>query len=195
MPDQRPPPPQNQPPSFQPPGKKRYTRRNVLLSIAGVVVVLGVIGAAVGGGKPAASTRSGWHPAVSTRSGWHPAVRTRSGWHPAVRSRSGWHPAVVSATTPPASGPSAVLSSGDAAFVAAVRSALLSGGFSTADTDAQIAALGDRICSILGDGGTQSALAAVVTNRKAEKDFHMTSRKMIRTAHRDICPHTSVAPS
>ena len=210
MPDQHPTPrhraPQPRPsgqwqqPAFQPPGEKRHTRQSILLSIAGLVVVLGVIGAAVGAGhKPAAntaSTRSGWHPAVvSARSGWHPLVRPRSGWHPVVRPRSGWHPAAVSTTTPLASAPSPPLTSGDAAFVAAVRSALSSSGFSTADTDAQIAALGDSICSVLGDGGTQSALAAVVTNRKAENDFHLTSRKVIRMAHRDICPHTSVAPS
>jgi hypothetical protein len=54
-------------PHLQPPKppRKRHTVRNVLLSIAGLFVVLGGIGAALGGGsKPAANSGTGGQPSA-----------------------------------------------------------------------------------------------------------------------------------
>jgi len=155
----------NMPPGYQPvPPRKRHTLRTVLISIAavfGVLIVIGIIGAALGGGK--------------------------------TTGNSG-HPAAGSAATTPAASPSA-LSPGDAAFVAGIRSALSTGGFTNTSSDAQIAHLGDTFCSVLKAGGSPSTVAAVLSNKKAENGFNMPAAKVISLAHSDICPQTKVAPS
>jgi Host cell surface-exposed lipoprotein len=156
------------PQSWTPPPapRKRHTVRNVLLAIVGVFVLLVILGVVLGSGTKPVSSATGPTDNV---------------------------PAATATT--PAPHPSPDLSSGDAAFVTAVRSALSSGGYTNSATDAQIAGVGDSLCKVLSDGGTQSAVAAMLTNRKAENNFNMTSKELVSTAHRDICPQVSLAPS
>src|SRR5580658_8418984 len=102
--------PTPQPWAPPPAPRKRHTVRNVLLAIGGVFVVLVVLGAVLGSGTKPASSATGQTVNV-------PAATT----------------------TTPGPAPSPTLGSGDAAFVAAVRSALTSGGYSNSATDAQLA--------------------------------------------------------
>jgi hypothetical protein len=158
--------PTSQPWAPPPTPRKRHALRNVLLAIAGAFVLLVILGAVLSSGAKPASSATGKTDNV-------PAATT----------------------TTPGPAPSPALGAGDATFVAAVRSALSSGGYSNSATDAQIAGVGDSLCKVLGDGGTLSGVAAMLTNRKAESGFNMTSKDLVSTAHRDICPQVSLAPS
>jgi hypothetical protein len=96
-------------------------------------------------------------------------------------------PAASAAVTPsPTPSPTPTLGAGDARFVAAVRGALSAAGFSNSGTDAQIASIGDSICSARQSGGTEAHVSGAITG--TESRFSMTPAKLVKTAEKDICP-------
>jgi hypothetical protein len=93
-------------------------------------------------------------------------------------------------TPSPTPSPTPSLSAGDAKFVAAVRAALSSQGFSNTATDAQIAGIGDQICGLRKNGGSEADLIAETrtTNPESKFKFSMAATQLVREAEKDICP-------
>jgi hypothetical protein len=128
-------PPTNGPPEPRKSWPRRHKIATILLSVGSLVVVLivgGVIGAALGNPKTA--------HAGSTVATTAPATVSQPSASPAP---------------PP-------LSAGETKFVAAIRSGLGRPGYSNTGTDADIATVGSQICSARQSGNSQSTVVAAL---------------------------------
>ena len=100
-------------------------------------------------------------------------------------------PAVTPVTAPAATQSvtpvPAALSGPDQQFVSAVRDALTaSGATNTSVTDAQIAHLGQQVCTARKAGGSQASIIAA-TRGSTESRFSMSARQFTIAAEKAIC--------
>ena len=77
--------------------------------------------------------------------------------------------------------------------MSAIRSALAAHGDSSDGTDAQLAAIGNDLCTVRQDGSSQATLIAAT--RHTEAKFDMTAAQFVKTAERDICPSEYPKPA
>lgn len=85
------------------------------------------------------------------------------------------------------------LSSGESAFVAAVRSALSSHGYRSPDSNAAIAKLGGDVCGLRERSVGQAKIIGLASY--TESRFFITPALFVKTAERDICPSQVPQPS
>jgi hypothetical protein len=67
-------------------------------------------------------------------------------------------------------------------------------GAASGATDAQVADVGNQVCNLRLDGGSQADVIRASASAGAASRVGMTAGKMVRTAEKDICPAQYVRP-
>jgi hypothetical protein len=73
-------------------------------------------------------------------------------------------------------------------FVQAVRAALSAHGDSNPISNAHLAGLAVKVCSLRRSGDAQSAITAGIASDDVKAKLDMTARKFVRIAEKDVCP-------
>jgi Protein of unknown function (DUF732) len=85
-------------------------------------------------------------------------------------------------TTPPA----ATLTAEQSKFVSALRAHLLAKNLVNTSTDAQLASVGERVCSARQSGASQAKVVKAAAG--APGTFRLSGKKFVRLAENDLCP-------
>jgi lambda repressor-like predicted transcriptional regulator len=147
---------------IEPGPRKRHRVRNGLLGIAALFVLLIVVSEITGNDQKSGDASTLHHAVASASS-----------------DSSG-----TSASSP--------LTSGQAAFVSAIRSALSAHGDMNTGTNPQLAKLGNDVCNAREAGDSQATLITATKGSWAK--FDMTAARFVKTAERDICPSEYETP-
>jgi hypothetical protein len=145
-------------PPFQPPQKRRWPRRHpVWTTVFSIVGVLVVlIIIGVALGSPKSSSPSAAISALPK-----------------------------SATVSPQPSPTPVLSAGEAKFVHSIEAAMRAQGQVLTSSEAQVAAVGQQVCTALGNGASQSSIISASKDAKSKLD--MSGKKLVLLSEKDLC--------
>lgn len=83
------------------------------------------------------------------------------------------------------------LSAGEAKFVRTVKAAMQAHGDELTSSDAQVVAVGQQICSTLGNGVPQSTV--ISASKNAQNRVDMSGKEFVLLAEKDLCPTVTPA--